>query len=804
MCGRTHETLQLLDTYDQVVSRQDFRVVTIHGESGSGKTCLAEILRETAFETTGYYVSGKYFQDSGIQEPYSGIMAAFSDLCDLICQSNDFKERLLDIKKTLSDDAWLLSKTISHLYPFLLGTTEQEVYIKSEVALTKFTISYKEDFLEAMTCAEHPVVLVLDDIQWMDKGSKKLIALLLADDDLKNLLLILIYRDEDQEVALDSLHSIHQCRITDIYIGNLDAAGIHQIMSSKLGIRTSMKSLQLSKLIYQRTVGNAFHVLGFLDFIQHENLLVRQSDTSHDWSFNVEEMRRETMVVDTIADVLLQKIQRLPEEIQNILKLAALFGFRFKIDLIAGIHSTLVYSTTKLGPSEPSVETVTSVIASLGAAVKNGFIEKTREGYQFCHDKFQSSFRSMVSSSEAPQIHKTIGEKLLLFQGEKARYHAAVHLNRAVTLLITDGYDLTKLAHLNLEASKYCSSKSLFFEAAALVTGGLNLVPERERWQQYYDLTLEMSTYLARMMLCIGDFTGCQLISKQVMHHAKDTYVKLDSFTTHIDSFSAQSQFKECIGVGIGTLKKLGVRTTSKVCIFRLLKKLSRIKTLLQGRSDDDILKLSAIDDDSKEAAMKILTVVGGAYIVRQEGNESAYCALLALELSLEEGMSPYTAGAFATYALIQFWFGNHEKARRYGELAIALWRVHNKTDALIHITSFVSYWYESLDKVAEKMDPMARISFASGDISPALVHTLWIRIAMGENLANLEQRFEYFHSRLCDLQQHGAVTWLLPAYQFILNLNFKEANSWQDLTELTGEVMSDSAYLSNPKPRRM
>jgi predicted ATPase len=65
--------------------------VLVHGESGSGKTSLIDLLRQSvSCDSQGYFVAGKYFQDSGIQEPF--IMAAFSDLCDLVGQSEDFTE----------------------------------------------------------------------------------------------------------------------------------------------------------------------------------------------------------------------------------------------------------------------------------------------------------------------------------------------------------------------------------------------------------------------------------------------------------------------------------------------------------------------------------------------------------------------------------------------------------------------------------------------------------------------------------------------------------------------------------------
>lgn len=48
--GRTGETLKLLKAYHNVVQTQRTQVVIVHGTSGSGKTALVDILRETAVD----------------------------------------------------------------------------------------------------------------------------------------------------------------------------------------------------------------------------------------------------------------------------------------------------------------------------------------------------------------------------------------------------------------------------------------------------------------------------------------------------------------------------------------------------------------------------------------------------------------------------------------------------------------------------------------------------------------------------------------------------------------------------------
>jgi hypothetical protein len=114
--GRADESLVLLNAYQRMIETHAAETVLVHGESGSGKTSLIDgVVRHYVSSSNGFFCEGKYFQESGgAQEPYSAITAAFSDLCDLTRQSEDFAEdRQQEIQKYLGADASLLAKAIS-------------------------------------------------------------------------------------------------------------------------------------------------------------------------------------------------------------------------------------------------------------------------------------------------------------------------------------------------------------------------------------------------------------------------------------------------------------------------------------------------------------------------------------------------------------------------------------------------------------------------------------------------------------------------------------------------------------------
>ena len=123
--GRSREKLELLKAYSRVVQTQKSQVVFVHGMSGQGKTSIVDTLREPVCDANGYFCCGKFFSNSGIQEPHSAITAAFSDLCDFVLQSHDFEQSRARIKGALTahNDGHLLSRSIN-LVPFLNESPE--------------------------------------------------------------------------------------------------------------------------------------------------------------------------------------------------------------------------------------------------------------------------------------------------------------------------------------------------------------------------------------------------------------------------------------------------------------------------------------------------------------------------------------------------------------------------------------------------------------------------------------------------------------------------------------------------------
>ena len=86
-------------------------------------------------------------------------------------------------------------------------------------------------FLQAVSCDQHPTVLFIDDVQWMENDSRTLVELLFNDQELSNIMTILTYRDEQSSSLACVLNQMQSGEnIVDLAQQNSDAGSVHELI----------------------------------------------------------------------------------------------------------------------------------------------------------------------------------------------------------------------------------------------------------------------------------------------------------------------------------------------------------------------------------------------------------------------------------------------------------------------------------------------------------------------------------------------------------------------------------------------
>jgi predicted ATPase len=823
--GRSQETQILLNTYKRMMETKQAQTVVVHGESGSGKTALVDTLREPVVSTNGYFVAGKYFEENEaarLQEPYSAIMAAFSDLCDLIIQSDDFGDDERKAMATaLGSDVQILIKSISNLSTLVGDAAVQE--IEMEASVRKFKVACK-NFLHSIASEKHPVVIFLDDIQWADDESAQLVQALLEERQItkfQNVMFILAYREEKKQQVLEGAGAlatgINMLRAdqTDICLSNLSKNAVHLVVTSILGAKTP-EIRKLSDIVEKRSSGNPLHVVTFLDVVQQEGLLTYDSPNDA-WVFDVDEIQREIMVSETLLDLLTRKIERLADDTRETLKIASLLGYSFEESILLKIACTAIedkakppvgcYNSVSMGLTYSDVTSQhDSVLSSVSEALKEGYIEDSRDCYHFSHDKLQSTFRSMISREEEDRLNLLIGEEFLASrESEHCNiYKAAVHLHSAPKYLKVPE-QRKQMVRINMEAADYCKGISAFARAAAMLQTGLDILGPEERWsEEHFKLTLEMMGSLAKMQLVAGDFIGCKETTKQALCRSKTPAMNIPFYLIDVEVRMAGNEVNDAVGMATRALNYLGVKMPRKIGVRHVAMKLAKIKYMLRHKTDEDVLNLGLTDDPVAENSVKLLMHMACCCLIKVNSDGAVFASLLATELTLKNGLSRFSSCAFAIYGVAEASLGNIDRAYRFGRLALATLKKVRSKEAECHTVGFsltmLAFHRKSFDELATPLGAVSNSGFQSGDIlygTYCAAHYYYMQIHMGANLQSVEGSMRRTYNRVSELGHDALLMWLEPSLQYVLNMQANVEN-WENISTMSGEIMKEEDFIND------
>ena len=382
-------------------------------------------------------------------------------------------------------------------------------------------------------------------------------------------------------------------------------------------------------------------------------------------------------------------------------------------------------------------------------------------------------------------------------------YHAAVHLHHAPEFVSSEAKRV-ELATVNLEAAKYCKEKSAFVEAATLLRRGLALLDDDEKkWTSLYELSFEITQTLAKMELVIGNHDSCKALTRECLLRAQTTEMKIDSLLVDVECCMVCNEMDGSIAAAYRALSVLGIEMPSKVSSRNVVTKLLKVKFMIGRKSDEDILCLPRMKDPAMATAVRLLLHLCWYCFLLEKTSLSVYSALLATELTLKFGLSPYSASALTIYGMAELVNGNSRRAYRFGKLALSLLDRIKSRDAECSTTgltlTWLTHWYDPVRDMPEILRRAGATGFEVGDMvygSYCLNASHRIEILIGTNLEELENSMRSSYEKIRDLSRDGMDIWSQSAIQFVLNLRCRDVSNFQDMLLLTGEIMDEGAYM--------
>lgn len=165
-------------------------------DTGVGKSALVQELYKPITAKRGYFVSGK-FDQFGSNIPYSAIAHALQKLVQQLLgepdeQLQQWRSRLL---AALGSNGQLIIDAIPEI-ELIIGKQTPVTEVGVTEAQNRFNRVFGK-FIRVFCSESHPLVIFLDDLQWIDSATLKLIELMVLDEQTQHLFLIGAYRDNE-------------------------------------------------------------------------------------------------------------------------------------------------------------------------------------------------------------------------------------------------------------------------------------------------------------------------------------------------------------------------------------------------------------------------------------------------------------------------------------------------------------------------------------------------------------------------------------------------------------------------------
>src|SRR5271163_2925148 len=480
--GRKREIQTLLGAFDRVVANGATELVLVSGYSGIGKTSVVNELHKARVPARGLFASGKFDQYKR-DIPYATLAQAFQGLIRPLLGLSEAE--LAGWRDALHEALGPNAKLMVDLVPelkLITGEPPAVPELPPQQAQSRFQLVFRR-FLGVFARPEHPLALFLDDLQWLDPATLDLVEDMLTQREVRHLLLIGAYRDNEVMAGhplLRKLEAIRQAgaRLQEISLAPLARADVQQLIADALRCGPE-EAAPLAQLVHEKTGGNPFFAIQFLHALDDEGLLTFDHDTAR-WCWDLDRIHAKGYT-DNVVDLMVGKLTRLPTETQTALQLLACLGNVAEIATLCLIRGT----------SEQAVH------ADLWEAVRQELIQRLEGVYKFVHDRVQEAAYSLIPTELRAAAHLRIGRLLAAHtppeKREEATFEIVNQFNRGAAL-ITSRDEREQLAELNLHAGERAETSTAFAAALKYLIAGAALLGD-DCWERRHELPFALELH---------------------------------------------------------------------------------------------------------------------------------------------------------------------------------------------------------------------------------------------------------------------------------------------------------------------
>ncbi|HIK09355.1 MAG TPA: AAA family ATPase [Oscillatoriaceae cyanobacterium M33_DOE_052] len=802
--GREREIDTLLAAFE-AVSGGAKEMMLVSGYSGIGKSALVQEIYKPITRQRGYFISGKFDQYQR-NIPYSAVVSAFSELIrQLLTESAaELSQWRQKLRAALGQNGQVIIDVIPEV-ELIVGPQPAVPELGPAEAQNRFNLGF-QNFIRVFCQKEHPLVIFLDDLQWADAATLKLMELMMQDEEIGYLLLIGAYRDNEVSPTHPTIITIEKLRqagviVSDITLSPLNGKQISQLIGESLD-RDVEAVKPLAKLVLDKTQGNPFFVNQFLKTLAQEKLLVRDAVTRQ-WQWDLAQIEA-TNITDNVVELMVGKLKKLPGATQQVLRLAACVGNHFDLRTLAIIHEkTPVETFQDIAPAIQAGPVLP--LSELGVTPGSDPITAplTVQDYKFLHDRVQQAAYALIDEEAKKAVHWQIGRLLLQNISRSSLgvriFEVTDHLNLGQEL-IGDDQERLELVRLNLEAGQRAKDATAYAASRTYLRAGI-AAWRGDLWRVDYDLALATYRELAEVEYLNGNFAESEALIELILQQVRSDLEKAEIYQLLLIQYTMSARYEEAIQTGQKALALLGIDLPDRNFDEALAMEIAKGKENLGDREIASLIDAPEITIPEQRLAVQLLVNIDPpAYFAKQE----LYSVIVAkgTNIALQYGNIAESAKSFVTYGIVQgSILGDYRAGYEFGQLAVKVSeKFHDltqKCSACLVFGGHLNHWVKHIKFAEEIFNDSYHAGLAVGELRHsgyALEHQLRYLFYQGKNLEYLVATVPNF-IQFSDKNKNQWATDGMLGFQIALwNLTGRTASQF----DFSVGGLKDTEYLDN------
>ncbi|HEY0792465.1 MAG TPA: AAA family ATPase [Chthoniobacterales bacterium] len=708
--GREREIELLLAAFDRVATRGTTEFVLVAGYAGVGKSSVVNELHKGLVPSRGLFASGKFDQYKR-DVPYATLSQAFQHLTRQILGQSE--EELGHWRAAIHDALGANGQLMVNLIPeleLIIGNQPAMAELSPQDAQNRFQMVFQR-LLAVFARPEHPLALFLDDLQWLDAATLHLLHQLISGAEVRHLLLIGAFRDNEMSCSHPLMRTLAGLRgtgvpIHEVTLANLGLEDVTRLVVDALHCEAE-RARSLAQLVYEKTGGNPFFAIQFFAMLAEEGALTFNPEAAA-WEWDVARIR-DKGYTDNVVVLMGGKLRRFSAATQEALKQLACLG-----NVAATGTLTLVHW-----------ETEEAVHAALWEAVHAGLVSRLDNAYRFPHDRIQQAAYSLIPEEHRAEVHLRIGRVLLASMGadELAEhlFDVANQLNQGAARLV-DRAEKAQVATINLRTGLKAKASAAFASACVYFAAGMALLDETD-WGSRYELMFRLWLERAECEFLTGHLDTAEQLLGALLNRNASKVDQAAVYRLKVQLHIVKGEYPQAVASALTCLRLFGIDLPAHPTWQQVEAEYEAVWRNLDGRPIEGLIDLPLMTDPELRAAIGMLSAMDApAYFT-----DFHLCCLLRcrmVNVSVRHGTSDAATYGYVSFGLILgLNFHRYREGYRFAKLACDVVEKHGFISyqaKIYQMMGVVAFWTQPISTVIDFIRAAFRVATETGDLTYA------------------------------------------------------------------------------------